>query len=80
MLTKYVQGASKSVCNRNTGEKSGIYVYELGTNQQSTVGVIQDEQNPTKVVRASSTTNQVVDCFFDITGHVVTVALEKRRR
>lgn len=58
---------------------SWIYAYEPETEQQLTVWVFQDEPNPTKVVRGRSTSKQMVACFFGITGHVATVALEQRR-
>lgn len=79
MLKKYQCGASKVVYNICTGDESWIYAYEPETKQQSTVWVFQDEQNPTKVVRGRSTSKQMVACFFGITGHVATVALEQRR-
>ena len=41
--------------------------------------MFQDEPNPTKVVRARSTSKQMVTCFFGKTGHVVTVPLVQRR-
>ena len=43
------------------------------------VWVFQDEQNPTKVFRARSTSKQMVACFFRKTGHVATVPLVQRR-
>lgn len=79
MLTKYDKGVSKAVYNICTGDESWIYAYEPETKQQSTVWVFQDEPNPTKVVRQRSTSKQMVACFFGITGHVATVALEQRR-
>jgi hypothetical protein len=79
ILKKYVQGASKAVYNIYTGDELWIYAYEPETKQQSTVWVYQDEPNPTKVVRGRSTSKQMVTCFFGITGHVATVALEQRR-
>lgn len=79
MLIKYRQGTSKAVYNICTGDESWIYAYEPETKQQSTVWVFQDEPNPTKVVRGRSASKQMVACFFGITGHVATVALEQRR-
>ena len=79
MLKKYNGGASKDVYKIVTGDESWIYAYEPETKQQSTVWVFQDEPNPTKVVRARSTSKQMVACFFGKTGHVATVPLEERR-
>ncbi|XP_033254026.1 histone-lysine N-methyltransferase SETMAR-like [Drosophila miranda] len=79
MLKKFDRGASKDVYKIVTGDESWIYAYEPETKQQSTVWVFQDEQNPTKVVRARSTSKQMVACFFGRMGHVATVPLEKRR-
>ena len=64
MLKKYNRGASKAVYNIYTGDESWIYAYEPESKQQSTVWVFQDEPNPTKVVRARSTSKQMVACFF----------------
>ncbi|GBP82635.1 hypothetical protein EVAR_48516_1 [Eumeta japonica] len=36
-------------------DESWIYAYDLESKQQSTVWVLQDEQNPTKAIRAKST-------------------------
>jgi [histone H3]-lysine36 N-dimethyltransferase SETMAR len=79
MLKKYNGGSSKAVYNIVTGDESWIYAYEPESKQQSTVWVFQSEPNPTKVVRARSTSKQMVACFFGKTGHVATVALEQRR-
>ncbi|MEB2589925.1 hypothetical protein SOP87_30320, partial [Bacillus cereus] len=62
-----------------TGDESWIYAYEPERKQQSTVWFFKDEPNPTKVVRARSTSKQTVPCFFGKTGHVATVPLEERR-
>lgn len=79
MLKKFDRGASKDVYKIVTGDESWIYAYEPETKQQSTVWVFEDEPNPTKVVRARSTSKQMVACFFGKTGHVATVPLEQRR-
>jgi histone-lysine N-methyltransferase SETMAR len=79
MLQKYNHGASNAVYNICTGDESWIYAYEPETKQQSTVWAFQDESNPTKVVRARSTSKQMVACFFGKTGHVATVPLVERR-
>ena len=79
MLQKYNRGASKAVYNIYTGDESWIYAYEPENKQQSTVWVFQGERNPTKVVRARSTSKQMVDCFFGINGHVAIVPLQNRR-
>jgi histone-lysine N-methyltransferase SETMAR len=79
MMKKFAGGASKAVYNICTGDESWIYAYDPETKQQSTVWVFQDEPNPTKVVREKSTSKQMVACFFGITGHVATVALEDRK-
>lgn len=76
MMKKYNRGASKSVYNIYT--ESWIYACEPETKQQSTVWVFQDEPNPTKVVRARSTSKHMVAYFFGINGHVATVPLVKR--
>ena len=55
------------------------YAYEPESKQQSTVWVFQDEQSPTKVVRARRSSKQMVACFFRKTGHVATVPLVQRR-
>lgn len=79
MIRKYDRGASKAVYNIYTGDESWIYAYEPETKQKSRVWVFQDEPKPTKVVRARSTSKQMVACFFGINGHVATVPLEQRR-
>lgn len=79
MLRKFNKGASKDVYKIVTGDESWIYAYEPETKKQSTVWVFQDESNPTKVVRARSTSKQMVACFFGKTGHIATVPLEQRR-
>lgn len=79
MLKKYDRDASKDVHKIGTRDESWIYSYEPETKQQSTVCVFQNEPNPTKVVRARSTSKQMVASFFGITGHVATVPLEQRR-
>lgn len=79
MLKKFNRGASKHVYDIVTGDESWIYAYEPESKQQSTVWVFQGEPNPTKVVRARSTSKQMVACFFGKTGHVLTVPLEQRR-
>ncbi|EFN60885.1 Histone-lysine N-methyltransferase SETMAR, partial [Camponotus floridanus] len=79
MLKKFDRGASNAVYNLYTGDESWIYAYEPETKQQSTVWVFQNKPNPTKVVRAQSTSKQMLTCFFGKTGHVATVPLEKRR-
>lgn len=60
MLKKYEYGTSNAVYNIYTGDESWIYAYEPETKQQSTVWVFQSESNPTKVVRARSTSKQMV--------------------
>lgn len=77
MLKKFSRGGSKHVYDIVTGDESWIYAYEPETKQQSTVWVFQDEPNPTKVVRARSTSKQMVACFFGKSGHVATVPLDK---
>lgn len=79
MMAKFNHGSSKQVFDIVTGDESWIYSYEPETKQQSTVWVFQDEANPTKVVRARSTSKQMVACFFKITGHVATIPLQERR-
>ena len=74
MLQKYDRGASKHVYNIVIGDGSWIYAYKPESKQQSTVWVIQDEPNPTKITRARST--QMTACFFGKTGHVAIVLLE----
>ncbi|XP_025154440.1 histone-lysine N-methyltransferase SETMAR-like [Harpegnathos saltator] len=56
-------------------DESWIYAYEPESKQQSTVWVFQDEPNLTKIVRARSTSKQMVACFFGKAGHVATVPL-----
>lgn len=79
MIKKFNAGASKEVYKIVTGDESWIYAYEPERKQQSAVWVFQDEPNPTKVVRARSTSKQMVACFFRKTGHVATVPLEERK-
>ena len=62
-----------------TGDESWIYAYEPESRQQSTVWVLQDEPNPSKVARALSTSKQMIACFFRKIGHVAIVLLEKCR-
>ena len=70
MLEKYDRDASKDVYEIVTDDKSWIY------EQQSTVCVLKDELKPTKIVRGSSTSKQMVACFFGKTDHVVTIPIE----
>jgi [histone H3]-lysine36 N-dimethyltransferase SETMAR len=79
ILKKYNGGASKAVYNIYTGDESWIYAYEPKTKQQSTVWVFQNEPNPTKVIRARSTSKQMIACFFGISGYVAIVPLEERK-
>ncbi|GFY59252.1 putative mariner transposase [Trichonephila inaurata madagascariensis] len=79
MVRGNVQGVSKAVCIFYTGDESWFYAYEPETKQQSIVWVFQNEPNPTKVVRTRSISKQMVACFFSITGHEATVALQQRR-
>ena len=79
MLKTFNRGASKDVYKIVTGDESWIYSYEPESKQQSTVWVFQDEPNPTKVVRARSTSKKMVAYFFGKTGHIATVPLEDRR-
>ena len=72
-LQKYDHCASKHVYEIVAGNELWIYAYEPESKQQSTVWVFQDEPNPTKVARARSTSKQIIDCFFGITGHVAIV-------
>lgn len=62
-----------------TGDESWIYCYDPDTKQQSTVWVFQNENKPTKVVRSRSAAKKMIASFFQITGHVASVALEDRR-
>lgn len=78
-LKKYNHGTSKAVYNIYTIDESWIYAYEPESKQQSTVWLFQDEPNPTKVVRARSTSKQTVACFFGKNGQVATVPLQDRR-
>ncbi|GBP61334.1 hypothetical protein EVAR_53249_1 [Eumeta japonica] len=52
---KYEYGPSKAVHNIKTGDEFWIYVNDPETKQQPTVWVLQDEPNPTKVIRFEST-------------------------
>lgn len=79
MLKKYNRGASKDVYNIYTSDESLTYAYKPETKQQSTVWVFQDGPNPTKVIYAWSTLEQMIVCFFGTTGHVATISLEQRR-
>ena len=63
-----------------TDDELWIYAYGPESKQQSTVRVFQDEPNPTKVVRARSTSKEMIACFFGKIGHVAIVPLEQRRR
>ena len=62
-----------------TGDESWIYAYEPESRQQSTVWVLQDEPNPSKVARTLSTSKQMIACLFRKIGHLVIVPLEKCR-
>lgn len=79
MRKKFDVGTAKSVYNIVTGDETWIYAYQPETKQQSTVWVFQDESNPTKVVRARSTSKKMIACFFGCTGHIATIPLEDRR-
>ena len=78
--SNYNRGASKYVYDIVTSDESWIYAYEPDNKQQSTVLVLQDVPNPTKVARTRSTSKQMIACFFGKTGHAVFVPLEQRRR
>ena len=80
MQTKYFQDSLKVVYNIYTGDESWIYAYEPETEPQSTIWVFQDKQNSTKVIWARSSSKQMIACFFDIAGHMATMALEQSRR
>ena len=79
MFKNYECGVSKHVYDFVTGDESWIYAYEPESKQQSTVWVLQDEPNPTKVALAQSTSKQIIACFFGKTGHVAIIQLEQRR-
>uniref|UniRef100_A0A0K2VCS9 Mariner transposase [Bombyx mori] n=1 Tax=Lepeophtheirus salmonis TaxID=72036 RepID=A0A0K2VCS9_LEPSM len=70
---------SKDVSKIVTGDESWIFVYESETKQHSTMWVLEDEQNPTKVIRGRSTSRKMFACFFGKTGHVATFLLEHHR-
>ena len=65
ILKKYNAGASNIVYKIVTGDESLIYAYEPESKQQSTVWVFQDEPNPTKFVRARSTSKRMIVCFSE---------------
>ena len=75
--SKEMLHASKHVYDIVTGDESWIYTYELERKQQSTIWVFQEEPNATKVVRARSTSKQMIICFSGKTGHVAIVPLEQ---
>ena len=75
-VKKYEMEKGKDVYKIVTGDESFIYAYEPETKQLSTLWIIEVESNPTRVVRGTSTTKQMVACFFRKTRPVVTVPLE----
>ena len=79
MLQKYDRGVLKHVYDIVPGYEPWIYAYESESKQESFVWVFQDKPNPTKVVRACSTSKQMIDCFFGKPAHVAIVPLEQRR-
>ena len=63
-----------------TVDESWIYAYEPESKQQSTtVWVLQDEPNLTKVARLGNTSTEMISCFFERSGHVAIVQLEQDR-
>ena len=64
MVQKYDRGASKHVYEIVAGDELWIYTYEPESKQHSTVGVFQDEPNPTKDARTRNTSKQIIVCFF----------------
>ena len=79
MLEKYDRSASNDVYKIVTVSESWNYAYEPETKQQYTVWALEDEPNPTKVVRGKCTSKQMLACFFGKTVHVATVPLEHGR-
>jgi len=76
ILQKYSRGTSKDDYRIVTSDESWIYAYDPESKQQTIVCVFQGEPNPTKIIRARSSSKQMVVCFFGITGYVATVLLE----
>lgn len=64
---KYDRGASEHVYDIVTSDEWWIYAYEPESKHQSTVWMFANETNPIKVVRARSTSTQMVVCFFEKT-------------
>ena len=77
MLQKYDRSTSKHVYDIVTDDETWMYAYEPESKQQSTIWVVQDKPNPTKVARVGSTRKQMIACFFEKTGHVAIVPLEQ---
>ncbi|KAF8774406.1 Protein GVQW3 like protein [Argiope bruennichi] len=77
--------AVKKICSRwiphnlTIAHKKRFVQIGPETKQQSTVWVFQDEPNPTKVARSSSTSKKMIACFFGLTGHIANIALEDRK-
>ncbi|XP_037942012.1 uncharacterized protein LOC119674925 [Teleopsis dalmanni] len=77
---EYNGGASKvvRVYKIVTRDEACIYAYEPKCKQQS----YQDKPNPTKFVRARSTSKQMIACFFGKLDHVATtptISLQERK-
>ena len=65
ILKKYDSGASKHVYDIVIGDESWICAYEPEGKYQSTIRVLPGKPHPTKVVRAPSTSIQMVACFLE---------------
>ena len=79
MIQKFKLETAKSVYNIITVDKTWIYSYDPETKQQSTVWVLPDEPNPTKVVCSRSTSKKMIACFLGLTGHIAIISLEDQR-
>ncbi|GBP37499.1 hypothetical protein EVAR_79433_1 [Eumeta japonica] len=60
-------------------DESWIYAIDPENKQQLTVWVFQDEPKSIKVIRAKCTLKQMIACFLDINGDMVTVPLKNRK-
>ena len=75
MPQKFKLGTAKSIYNITTVDETWIYSYDPETEQKSTVWVLPDEPNPTKVVCSRSTSKKMIARFLGLTGHIAIISL-----
>lgn len=64
MFKKFIRSASKHVDDIVTGDKSWIYAYVPKSKLHSIVWMLKGTPNPIQIVRARSTSKQMLVCFL----------------